>query len=158
MSEIIQIHEPILWSGSLKIVISTPTRQRIFQLRNMITDAGLNLMRDALRGAVADAEIKYVALGSSNTAPAAGDVILGNEVFRKSVTKDEAPGTGQAKTVCYVAPYQANQQIEEIGFFAGVGASAAAGSGILVARVLFSRLKNELESWQIERTDSFARA
>ncbi|MEX0975033.1 MAG: hypothetical protein WD024_06795 [Bacillota bacterium] len=155
---VIEIKESILWSGWLRIRVSTSTRQRVFQFHNLITDPALNLMRDALRGLVADLEIKYVALGTSNTAPAAGDVVLGNEVFRKAVTKDEAPGTGQAKTVCYVAPYEALQQIEEIGFFAGAAATAATNSGILVARVLFSRLKNELESWQIERTDSFARA
>jgi hypothetical protein len=114
-------------------------------------------MRDALRG-VADAEIKYVALGTNATVPANGDIKLGTEVFRKAVTKDEAPGTGQAKTICYVAPFEANQAIQEIGWFAGTSASSTPNSGIMVARVLFARTKNELESWQVERTDTFGRA
>jgi hypothetical protein len=158
MAQLLDIRESVVWSGWLRVIVSTPNKQHAFSLRNLITDAGLNLMRDALRGVVTDTEVKYVALGTSSTVPAAGDIKLGNEIFRKAVTKDEAPGTGQAKTICYVAPYEANQAIAEIGFFAGAGATSAKDTGVLVARVLFSRTKNELESWQIERTDSFARA
>jgi hypothetical protein len=155
---VIEIKEPVIWSGSLRIIITTPTKQQVYSICNRLMNPGLDLMRDALRGLVSDAGIKYVALGSSNAALPDSATTLGNEIFRKRVTKTEAPGTGQAKTICYVAPYEANQQVHEIGFFAGQAATAAKDTGILVARVLFSRLKNELESWQIERTDSFARA
>lgn len=149
--------ESVLWSGWVKIIIAGPYKQKVINLPNLITDAGLNLIRQALKDTAFDAEIKYVALGNSNIAPAAGDVKLGNEIFRKAVTKQEEPGTGQVKTICYIAPYECNQQIEEIGWFAGVGATGAKDSGVLVARVLWPHLKNELESLTIERTDTFVR-
>jgi hypothetical protein len=151
------VRESVLWSGSIRIIIETSTRRRIVSLTNLITDVGLNLMRDTLAGLVADAEVKYVAVGTGNTAPAATDTALAAEVFRKAVTKQELPGTGQVQTTCYIAPYEGNYAIQEIGWFAGPDAGATPGSGILVARVLYSRTKTELESWQIVRTDTFGR-
>lgn len=148
----------ILWSGWVQIEISTPHGKKVVSLQNLITDAGLNLIRQALADAAFDAEIKYVALGTSNVAPAATDTKLGNEVFRKQVTKQEFPATGQVQTTCYIAPYEGNYAIQEIGWFAGAGATAAKDSGVLVARVLYARTKNELESWTISRQDNFSRA
>jgi hypothetical protein len=152
------VRESLLWSGSVRIVIETSTRRRVVSLTNLITDAGLNLMRDALAGLATDVEIKYVAVGTGSTAPAPSDTKLVNEVFRKPVTKQELVGTGQVQTTVYLAPYEANAAIAEIGWFAGPDAGPAKDSGILVARVLYSRTKSELESWQIVRTDTFGRA
>lgn len=149
----------VLWEGTFQIVIELPTRRQTVQLRNLITDAGLNYIRDLLDGSVnPPTQIQYIALGSSNTAPAAGDVKLGNEVFRKQVTKQELPGTGQVASTVYIAPYEANQQVEEIGVYAGPAASATKDSGVLIARVLWSHLKTETESLQIVRTDTISRA
>ncbi len=149
----------ILWSGTFEIIITTPTKRRTVQLRNLITDAGLNYIRDLLDGSInPPTQIQYVALGSSNTPASATDVKLGAEFFRKLVTKQEIPGTGQVSSTCYVAPYEANQQIEEIGVFAGPSATSAKDSGVLIARVLWSHLKTELESLQIVRTDTISRA
>ncbi len=149
----------VLWSGTFSIVITTPTRQKVVRLQNMITDAGLNYMRDLLDGSInPPTEIRYIAFGSSNAPLAASDTKLGNEFFRKQVTKQELPGTGQVASTVYIAPYEANQQIEEIGVFAGPDATAAKDSGVLIARVLWSHLKTELESLQIVRTDTISRA
>lgn len=149
----------VLWEGTFQIVIETPTRRKTIQLKNFITDAGLNYMRDLLDGAInPPTAIQYIALGASNTPPAAGDVKLGAEFFRKQVTKQELPSTGQVASTVYIAPYEANQQIEEIGVFAGPDATAAKDSGVLIARVLWSHLKTELESLQIVRTDTISRA
>ncbi len=149
----------VLWTGTFQIVIEGQTRRQTINLSNLITDAGLNYMRDLLDGVVnPPTEIGYIALGSSSTAPANGDIKLGAEFFRKAVTKQEIPATGQVQTTCYVAPYEANQQIQEIGVFAGPAASATPDSGVLIARVLWSHLKTELESLQIVRTDTISRA
>jgi len=149
----------VLWEGTFEIVITTPTRRKTISLKNFITDAGLNYIRDLLDGSInPPTEIRYIALGSSNTPPTASDVKLGNEFFRKQVTKQELPGTGQVASTVYIAPYEANQQIEEIGVFAGPDASEAKDSGILIARVLWSHRKTELESLQIVRTDTISRA
>ena len=149
----------ILWSGTFQIVITTPTKRRTVQLKNLITDAGLNYIRDLLDGSInPPTQIQYVALGSSNTPASASDVKLVSEFFRKPVTKQELPGTGQVASTVYIAPYEANQQIEEIGVFAGPTATAQKDSGVLIARVLWSHLKTELESLQIVRTDTISRA
>ncbi len=149
----------VLWSGTFSIIITTPTRQKVVHLQNMITDTGLNYIRDLLDGSInPPTEIRYIALGSSNTPPTASDVKLGNEFFRKQVTKQELPGPGQIASTVYIAPYEANRQIEEIGVFAGPDATAAKDSGVLIARVLWSHLKTELESLQIVRTDTISRA
>ncbi len=149
----------ILWSGTFEIIITTPTKRKTVQLRNLITDAGLNYIRDLLDGSInPPTQIQYIALGSSNTLASASDTRLGAEFFRKPVTKQEIPGTGQVASTVYVAPYEANQQTEEIGVFAGPGATSAKDSGVLIARVLWSHLKTELESLQIVRTDTISRA
>lgn len=149
----------ILWEGTFQIVVTSPTRRQTVQLRNLITDAGLNYIRDLLDGSInPPTQIQYIALGSSNTAPAAGDTALGNEFFRKQVTKQELPGTGQVASTVYVAPYEGNAQIEEIGVYAGPDASGETDTGILIARVLWSHAKTELESLQIVRTDTISRA
>lgn len=153
----LHIAELMLWKGKVRIIVTGPDgRREEVLLDNLITDAGKNLLRDALMTGTTDCEIRYVALGSSNAAPAAGQTQLGAEFFRKQVTKQEAGGAGVLTTTVYIAPYEANQQIEEIGWFAGPGATGAANSGIMVARVLYSRLKNQLESLEIQRTDTIS--
>lgn len=148
----------LIWEGTFYITITSPTRRKTVQLTNLITDAGLNYVRDLLDGSINQpTQIQYIALGSSITAPAAADVKLGNEFFRKAVTKQDLPGTGQVSSTCYVAPYESNQQIEEIGVYAGPNATATVDTGVLVARVLWSHLKTELESLQIVRTDTISR-
>lgn len=125
------------------------------KLKNLITSAGKNLLAESLRNASLDAEIKYIAIGSDNTAPSSGDTTLGNETFRKAVTSQTAGGSvGVTVTNLYVAPEEAVGTIEEIGFFSGSSASATTDSGTLFARVLYSRTKTAVESIQIERTDT----
>lgn len=125
------------------------------KLKNLITSAGKNLLAESLRNASLDAEIKYIAIGSDNTAPSSGDTTLGNETFRKAVTSQTAGGSvGVTITNLYVAPEEAVGTIEEIGFFSGSSASATTDSGTLFARVLYSRTKTAVESIQIERTDT----
>jgi len=124
-------------------------------LKNLITSAGKNLLAESLRNASLDAEIKFISIGSDNTAPSSGDTTLGNETFRKAVTSQTAGGSvGVTITNLYVAPEEAVGTIEEIGFFSGSSATATTDSGTLFARVLYSRTKTAVESIQIERTDT----
>lgn len=125
------------------------------KLKNLITSAGKNLLAESLRNASLDAEIKFISLGSDNTAPSSGDTTLGNETFRKAVTSQTAGGSvGVTITNLYVAPEEAVGTIEEIGFHSGSSASSTTDSGVLFARVLYSRTKTAVESIQIERTDT----
>jgi len=126
------------------------------EIRNLIPTVDLNMIRDAYYGDVSDCEIKYMAIGDDNTAPALTDTTLGNETFRKILTSHSKPANGQILTSVYVAPAEAVGAIKEIGWFSGATAGAGADTGILSARVLYSRNKTALESLQVERTLTIA--
>ena len=68
------------------------------------------------------------------------------------------PAAGQVNTVHYITPAEAVGAIEELGWFAGAAAGAGAGTGIMISRVLYSRVKTNLESLQIERLDTLEKA
>lgn len=128
---------------------------------NLITDAGLNMFRDILKGDVTDGKIKYVGLGNDATAPANSQADLVAEQFRKIVTSQNVdPVTaGKLYTEVYIADTEANAfKCEEMAWFAGAAASGTADSGIMIARVLYSRQKSSTESWTFRRTDTVQRA
>ena len=130
----------------------------VWEGKNLITTVGLNMIRDGIYGDVSDLEIKYTAVGSDNTAPALADTTLGIETFRKATTSRSKPADAQQLYIAYIAPAEAVGAIKEIGWFAGAAAGAGADTGIMISRVLYSRVKTALESIQIERTDTFAEA
>ena len=134
---------------------------KIEKLRpNLITDAGLNLLRDALKGEVTDIEIKYVALGSNSTAPAVDQTILISEEFRKEVTEqiNDPLTAGKLYTEVYIADAEANDfEINEIGWFAGSATSSTINTGTLIARVLYNFQKDNATSMIIRRVDTFKR-
>ncbi len=144
------------WRGRIRVIATYKDgTQQIDEFSNLITDAGISLLRDALKGTATDCQIKYLALGSDNTVPAGSDTTLGAEEFRKVVTRREDDGAGGLITTVIISAFEANDFVtEEIGWFATPTATSATDSGILVARVLYTRAKTELESLQIERTDT----
>lgn len=156
----LHVHEAVGWQGHVTVTARQPDGSlTVERFRNLITNAGLNLLRDALGGYATDGQIKYVALGSGATAPAASDTGLALEEFRKAVTSQSAPATGELLTRLYVAPDEATTfTIRELGWFAGPAATSTPGSGVLVARVLYERTKTSLESLQIDRTDTLGRS
>jgi hypothetical protein len=103
-----------------------------------ITNAGRNLLRDSMKGATTSV-IKYVALGSSSTAPAIGDIKLGAEIFRKAVTSYVNGATGEVFINMYLSQSDlAGTTVQEIGFFGGSAATAIANTGVLLAHGLYS--------------------
>lgn len=122
---------------------------------NLLTTVGFNMFRDGLYGDVTDLEIKYFAWGSDNTAPALTDTQLGVETARKIMTSHSKPANAQHEFIEYLAPAEAVGAIEEFGWFAGAAAGAGVNSGIMIARVLYSRVKTAVESITIERIDTF---
>jgi len=125
------------------------------EFHNLITTVGLGMVIDMLDGLVADGEIKDMAWGSSNAAPAIGQTTLGVEVGRKVMTTQTQPTTTSLLSTVYVAPAEAVGAIEELGWFAGPLADGIGpDTGIMVSRVLYSRNKTALESLQIERADT----
>ncbi len=150
-----RLRETTRWTGRIHVAVwniyGVLTDEESFD--NQITTAGHDLLASALGGV--DAEIRYLAWGNGTVAPSAADTALGNELGRKVVTTQTsgAAGSGEYVTTTYLGPNDANVQIEELGWFAGASASATAGSGVMVARVLYSRNKTNLESIQVDRTD-----
>ena len=158
----IEINETASWLGQWEIEIKEQDKvKEIIPLENnLITDAGLNMICDMLSGAITDAKIKYIALGKGTVAPINTDTKLGSEQFRKTVTsQNKDPITaGKLYTELYIADTEANAfKCEEIGWFAGAGATATTNSGICIARILYSRQKASTESWTIRRTDTTSR-
>ncbi len=145
--------ERLRWRGLVRVTVTGPAGVETVEFTNLITNAGRNLLSAALRGA--DAGIRYVAIGVGTTAPTVGQIKLVDERLRKPVTRAVPGVVGEAVTTLYLAPGDANTfTIREIGWFAGPSASATPNSGVLVARVLYTRTKNSLESIQVERRDN----
>ena len=112
-----------------------------------LTNSGANLRRVALLSFI-DARAKYVAVGTSSTAPAAGQTALGSESFRKAITSTaNGGGAGEAILTLYLAPQDAvGVTIAEVGWFGGASASGTPGSGVMIARGLYSHSKTDAES------------
>lgn len=87
--------------------------------------------------------------------PASTDVALAGELFRKAITTYGVTGA-QANATTYIAPQEANTfTTQELGWFASPTAQAGAGTGVLLARTLYSHAKSNLESIQSSRADVF---
>lgn len=146
------------WHGQFDVYIkSGDDWKHEATINNTITNSGLNLLREALRGTITDAQIKYVAVGTSSAAVTISDTQLGAEIFRKPVYSRTAGTNGVLVTIAILEDSEAVANIQEIGIFAGSTASATINSGIMISRILYSRNKTNLESVQIQRTDTIAR-
>lgn len=106
------------------------------EAHNLVTSAGLNLVRDLLDGDSV-AGITHFAVGTGTAAVTALDTALGSEVFRDNVTSRET--TPQQLTVkYYLGSAEANgSALSEAGL-----ANASSG-GTLFARVLLTPVINK---------------
>ena len=115
------------------------------------TSAGCDLMSDALAG-LDNSLIRYFAVGTGSTAPSVNDTQLVSEVMRKPITSF-VDGSNNAEILvnCYLASSDVvGLNITEIGLFGGNAATSTAGSGVLVARGLYTLTnKNSQQGAQI---------
>lgn len=146
------------WSYNVKIkVLKNGVEIEVVEFHNLLVNTGFNLLRDILGQVITDGGIKYMGWGNDNTPAAVGDTQLGTEFGRKQMTSQVAGAVGVMVSTVYISPPEGNdQKIEEFGWFAGVGATATANSGVMISRVLYSRQKTNLESIQVERTDTIS--
>ena len=97
---------------------------------NIIVDVGFDFIADAIGlGTGRPAVMSHIALGSDNTAPAAGQTALGSELVRLAATYDHTAGT---KTFKFSAT-----------FAAGVGTGAITEAGVFndaLAGIMFDRV------------------
>jgi hypothetical protein len=145
-----RVKERFRWTGRVRVTVG----REVWESDNLITDDGVDCLVLALMGE--NAEINYLAWGDDDTAPQVGNTVLGNELGRKLITTQTPGDPGECITTAYLGPQDANGQIEEFGWI--VGGTSLPDTGILIARILYSRLKTNMESIQVDRTDTLGAA
>lgn len=140
------------WQG--KFIIKTKDGTEI--INNKVMDTALSRLVKALSGN-SDIQIKYLALGTSDTPVTISDTKLGNEIFRTLVSNQELTGVGELTTDFVILDNEAVGSIREMGIFGGSTATSAANSGILISRILWSKEKTNSEEINIKRIDHIGR-
>lgn len=125
---------------------------------NRIMDSILNSLVNVFDGITPDLQIKYLAIGTGTTAITDTDTQLDTEIFRTQFLTSNLTGTGEFTTTYTILDSEAVATWEEIGIFAGSGATAAANSGTLVSRILFNFTKTSLQEVDVTRVDTISRA
>ena len=151
---------PLLgWSGFVQVralLEGGQVGEVVDAFPNLITDAGLDLLAAGLLDGRSTV-LRFLAVGTGTTPPVPGDVALGAETARFAVQTPTRVAVGKTRTRAYLTDAQAVGTIRELGWFAGSAASSTAGSGVLVARVLYDHTKGDGESLVIDRTDTISR-
>jgi len=89
---------------------------RTVKAHNLITDQGLNLVRDFI--ANTNRAVSHIAVGTNATAPANGDTALGTEVFRDFITRRITSTNFKLKMQLFIDETSANgNTLVEAGLF-----------------------------------------
>ena len=99
------------------------------EFKNLVVNTGLNYIVSRMKDATVGA-MSHMAIGSGNTAAAAGNTALGSELGRVALTST----TVTSNTIQYVATFPAGTgtgAITEAGMF------NAASSGVMLCRTVF---------------------
>jgi len=132
--------------------------QREDILHNHISNASLSAMASILTGVAPDLQIARLALGTSNTAVSNTHTGLITEQFRTApVSGPTYSGVGEVTTEFYVTAAEGNISIEEVGIFGGTAATAAADTGTLISRILWSHVKTSTQEISFIRKDTVGR-
>ena len=121
---------------------------------NLVTETGLNNLRNYLAGETTDAEPSHFAIGTGTTNEELSDTQLENEVFRDIFTETINQNIGEVKWKYYLASGDANtNDISEAGLFNDETA------GDMFARVTFDPdTKTEDEAWTFSWTLNISNA
>jgi hypothetical protein len=118
--------------------------KKIKEFNNLITNILLDEMISILAGYASNIDIRYLAVGTDNTAVAADDIVLGAEFKRTKYISRELtspPTYGEIVTDFYLSAGEGNTTIEELGIFCGNTATENADSGNLISHVLWNYTK-----------------
>jgi hypothetical protein len=108
---------------------------------NLVTDSGLDVLRDRLRGVNVVGPISHFALGTGSAAPVAGDTALQNEVFRDVFTQVTF-STAAMVIRYYLGPNDANgNTLREVGLF-----NAASGPSLVARRVMGTPINKDIDT------------
>ena len=132
-------HEKIIATGELKIVVTDPTGtvKHEQEVKNLVVTAGLGYIASRMKDATATA-MSHMAIGTGNTAAAAGNTTLGVESARVALTST----TVTAAAVAYVATFPAGTPaalaaITEAGLF------NASSVGTMLCRTVFQPVNKD---------------
>ena len=117
-------------TGALKISLND---EIVHQCDNLVVTAGKQWVAGRFKDGSIPAEMSHMAIGSADTAPAAGNTALATELNRIALTTDG--GTVSNNTVQYDASWTsaaAAYAIKEAGIF------NAASGGTMLARTTFA--------------------
>lgn len=119
-------------SGSLRVVVTGADGKvkEEHQFKNLVVTVGKNFVASRMVGA-ASAVMSHMAVGSNNTAAAAGDTALGTELGRVAL----ATSTATTNVVTYTATFSAGVgtgAIVEAGIF------NASSAGTMLCRTVFA--------------------
>lgn len=128
------------------------------KVKNLVVTAGLTLLANRISDATPDSGclVNYIAVGTDNTAPAAGDTTLGAENARKQVASRTNSAAVAAISTTFNAGEVPTSTINELGLF--IDGTGTANSGTLLARVLDTFAVTALDSVFIDWRITFADA
>ncbi|WP_010249233.1 hypothetical protein [Acetivibrio cellulolyticus] len=151
--------EEMNWSGTFiietKDIKTGNVKTEI--VKNKVMDNVLNQLMGTLQGITPNLEIKYLALGTSNTAITTSDTKLGNEIFRTPISSQATGYIGELITDFVVLNNEAVGNIQEIGIFGGITATIVKDTGTLISRILWSKVKTNSEELNFKRIDKIGR-
>lgn len=120
---------------------------RIVETKNLITNAGLNWLRDRMYGASSQVYTE-MSVGTDSTPAQPTDIALVAEVAPRKTVVFTPGGAGQLTADAFWNETEVNVYIREVGIWAGT---------ILVARAIVDLNKTDQESLTITRTDTLGR-
>lgn len=124
--------EKLKATGALKVVLTAPdgTVKSEQDVKNLVVDSGLDFIASRMAG-TSPAVMSHMAIGSGDTAAAAGDTALGTQLGRVALTST----TVTDNEVEYVASFPAGTgtgAVTEAGIF------NASSAGTMLCRTVFS--------------------
>jgi len=123
--------ENIKLTGNLTIVLNRENGTKdVYEHKNLVVTTGKNFIASRMKDTT-DAAMSHMAIGSGNTAAAAGDTALGTQLDIQSLTST----TVSTNTVTYAATFGAG---DGTGAVAEAGVFNAASSGTMLCRSVFS--------------------
>ena len=133
-------NEKIVATGELKIIVTAPdgTVKHKQEIKNLVVTTGLGYIASRMKDATATA-MSHMAVGTGNTAAAAGNTTLGTESARVALTST----TVTAAAVAYVATFPAGTPatltaITEAGIF------NASSAGTMLCRTVFATVNKDV--------------
>lgn len=115
-----------------------------FVKHNLITNAGYKFLADCMGNSTRPAALKYIAVGTSTTAPALADTALKAEKFRKACSYSYVSGNKYLSLEVTLNPGEATAALTEAGIL------TASSGGILFDRVTYPVInKDALDTYVV---------